>query len=74
MKYNYADKLRAAANWVETDATPSQVGLSAGELREMADAFDALRRTADELLTYINGIAKNSTKVVESMRDALNRQ
>lgn len=39
-------------------------------MKDAADEIERLRRTRDELLIYINGVAKNSAKVVEAMRVA----
>jgi hypothetical protein len=42
----------------------------AQKLLNAANEIERLRRTRDELLAYINGIARNSAKVVETMQDA----
>lgn len=48
-------------------------GPNAMELADLAaNEIERLRRVRDELLIYINGVAKNSAQVVAAMRATVN--
>lgn len=70
---DFAELLRESAQRIEIDGVPSQIGMSPDELRGAADEIEKLYRIGNELLLYVNGLARNSTEVVKSMRDFLDR-
>ena len=43
------DKLRESANCIEIDGTPSQVGMTPAELREVADQMERMRSCFETL-------------------------
>jgi ubiquinone biosynthesis protein UbiJ len=63
---NVAEKLREAAAAIDADGTPAQVGPSPLELMQMADEVERMRRQRDNLLSYINGISRQTAEMVRA--------
>lgn len=62
------DKLRDAARRIDVDGTASQI-VSADEMRELVEEADKLNRKCDNLLSYLNGISRQTAEMVKANRE-----
>jgi ubiquinone biosynthesis protein UbiJ len=61
-----AAKLREAAAAIDLDGTSSQAGPTPLELMQMAEEVERMRRQRDDLLSYINGISRQTAEMVRA--------